>query len=334
MPLVERPGGGQLVVHCLDLGGRGLGLADRGLVPGAGAGAQPLHPAGQVGAAPAHQRGRHLLGDVHLGGLGDPVEQIAHHHPLGLDPVARGRPLLGQPVLGAREPVDVEQRAQQVGPVLGLGPEEAGEVTLREQHHLAELVDVEPQPHAQVLGALVDPGAHRFPATVGQPLDGELRLLGGEALAPLLRPLLLGTTDHPDPLARQGQLAADLGARVRTGVVAAQPLLLAADAGDRAVEREDDRVEQRGLAGAGRAPQQEEPVAAHLVEVDLLRARERTEGAQGERVQPHRAASIRSAAPSARASSSRSAAVAATPRTCCTNSPATSSSVRPRSRSW
>ena len=60
-----------------------------------------------------------------------------------------------------------------------------------------------------------------------------------------------GRRIDPQPLAAEGQLAGDLGAHVRGGVVAAEPLLLAAGAGHRAVEGEDDRVEQRGLARAG-----------------------------------------------------------------------------------
>src|SRR3712207_8967537 len=52
--------------------------------------------------------------------------------------------------------------------------------------------------------------------------------------------------------------------------------LLAAGTRHRAVEREDDRVEQGRLAGAGRAPEQEEPVAAGVVEVDLDRSEEHT----------------------------------------------------------
>ena len=45
----------------------------------------------------------------------------------------------------------------------------------------------EPQPGAQVLRALVDAGADRLPAAVGPALHGELGLLGGPALAALLR---------------------------------------------------------------------------------------------------------------------------------------------------
>ena len=293
------------------------------------------HPRRHVAArtAPDEFRGQRL-GDVDVGDLGDAGQERAHPDLALGDALAGGGPLLGEPVLGPGEAVDVEQRAQEVRAVLGLGPEEPGEVALREEHDLAELVDVEPEAETQVLGALVDAGADRLPAAVGEPLDGQLGLLGGRALAALLGTLLLRAPGDQEPFAAERQLAADLGAGRRVGVVAAQPLLLAARPGDGAVQREDDGVEQRRLAGPGRPPQQEQAVAAHLVEVDRGGAGERAERGEGELVQPHRAASARSAAPRARASSSRSAAVAATPRTCWTNSPAISTSLRPRMRSW
>ena len=197
------------------------------------------------------------------------------------------RALRGQPVLDLGEPADVEEGAQQPAAVLRLGAQEACEVALREQHHLAELLGREPQPGAQVLRPLVDPGADRVPVGPGPALHGELGLLGRPAVAALLGPLLLGTADHAEPFAAEGDLAGDLGADVGAGVVAAEPLLLPARARHRAVEREHDGVEQRRLAGAGRTPEQEQPVAPDLVEVDLHGVGERAERREGQRVQPH-----------------------------------------------
>ena len=168
-------------------------------------------------------------------------------------------------------------------------------------------------------------------SVAGPALHGQLGLLGGPALTTLLGPLLLGAADDPQPLGAEGHLAGDLGADVGAGMVAAEPLLLAAGTGDRAVEGEHDGVEQGGLARAGGAPQQEQAVAAGLVEVDPHRLGERTERGQRERVQPHASTSARAAAASARPSRSRSAGVAGTARTRLTNSPTTSRSLRPRS---
>jgi hypothetical protein len=57
-----------------------------------------------------------------------------------------------------------------------------------------------------------------------------------------------------------------------------------------AIQRERDRVEDRRLAGASWALEQEQAAAGELVEVDSLRRRVRAEGLQFERVQPHQAA--------------------------------------------
>jgi hypothetical protein len=53
------------------------------------------------------------------------------------------------------------------------------------------------------------------------------------------------------------------------------------------VEREDDGVEQRRLAGARVAVDEEQPRLAERVEVDLLRPAERLEGLDPQPVQPH-----------------------------------------------
>ena len=87
------------------------------------------------------------------------------------------------------------------------------------------------------------------------------------------------------------------------------------------------------VPGARRAPEQEQAVTADLVQVDLRGVGERPEGGERQGVQPHEASSAAAAATSARCRSARSASAAGTPRTCATNSAATSRSLRPRSRS-
>ena len=333
--LVDGPRRGQLRVDRGGLpGGLVGGSGGRG-ESGAGRRTDGGHP--RVHAGPrsrAHELRRQVLGDVDVGDLRDPRQQGAHRRAHRLQGGAGRGALGGQPLLGPGEPVDVEERAQQPATVLGLGAQEAGEIALRQQHHLAELLGGEPQPGAEVVRSLVDARTDRLPGARRPALDGELGLLGRRPAAALLGPLLLGPADHADPLAGQGDLARHLGADGVAGVVAAQPALLAPSAGHRAVEGVDDPVEQRRLTRAGRAPQQEEAVAAGVVEVDLDGVGERPERGEGQGVNPHRAASSRSAAVRARPSSASSAGPAWTPRTCWTNSPATSRSLRPRSRSW
>ncbi len=75
---------------------------------------------------------------------------------------------------------------------------------------------------------------------------------------------------------------------------AAQPLGRATVAGHVAVQREADRVEHAGLAGAGRPGQQEQPGVGEVVEVDGDGAGERPERRHLEDVEPHPAPCVRS----------------------------------------
>ena len=166
--LVDGPGGGQFGVGRARLLGRAVGLLLRGDQAPRGRGPHGGDPRRHVAArASADELGRERLRDVDVGDLGHPRQQRAQPRLALGHPLAGRGPLLRQPLLGLREASDVEQRAQQFGAVLGLGAQEAREVALGQQHHLAELVDVEAQAGAQVLGALVDPGADRLPAPVG-----------------------------------------------------------------------------------------------------------------------------------------------------------------------
>ena len=85
-----------------------------------------------------------------------------------------------------------------------------------------------------------------------------------------------------------GKLARDAGFGGGLGVVAAQPLAVLAGTGHGSVEGEADGIQHAGLAGAGGAVQQEQPVRAQPVEVDVLGAGERAERGNFEAVDPHR----------------------------------------------
>ena len=74
------------------------------------------------------------------------------------------------------------------------------------------------------------------------------------------------------------EFAGDAGFGGGLRVVAAQPLPVLPGPGNRSVEGEADGVQDAGLARAGGAVEQEEPVCAEPVEVDPLRAGKRAEG--------------------------------------------------------
>src|SRR5690606_35123201 len=107
----------------------------------------------------------------------------------------------------------------------------------------------------------------------------------------------------------------------------------AAHPGDPAVQGEADRVQHRGLAGAGGAVHEEQPGGAEPVEVDLLGAGERAEGLDGEAVQSHQAEAslIRSSSRAVR-TSFRSSAEAGAPRAQSTKSNTRSDSARSAGR--
>src|SRR5581483_2867873 len=113
--------------------------------------------------------------------------------------------------------------------------------------------------------------------------------------------------------------------------------------GDPAVEGEPDRVEQRGLARAGLAVQQEQARGGQLVEADLHGAAERAERGHAQPVRAHQPAASPVLASSGSASSFlassnasvrslRSPAEGGSFLTCRTNSAATSRSARPATR--
>src|SRR5581483_7330105 len=131
------------------------------------------------------------------------------------------------------------------------------------------------------------PGGDGPPGPVGELLEQDLRLLGGGAGAAALGPLLLRLAGDAHPAPAEGHLEAYLGRRAGRGVIRAEPARLAPLAGDPAVEGEPDRVEQRGLARAGLAVQQEQARGGQLVEADLHGAAERAERGHAQLVRAH-----------------------------------------------
>ncbi len=257
-----------------------------------------------------------------------------------------GPALLREPGLDGLEPLGVEQSAQQLAALLRVGPQEAREVPLRQQHHLAELVPAHPDQPVDLLAGLLVRLAHRPPAgpvragarAVRRPLAQQgLGPLDGHARADLLRPGLLGDPDDLQPPAAERQLQPDLGQPVGLGVVAAQPVG-PAGAGHLAVEGVADRVQHAALARSGGAAQQEQAAGGQRVEVDRLGAGEGAEGGHGQPVESHRGCSAfrsvvsRTRSKPSRSQPSSSGSGSAPGRTCRRKPSAISRSVRPLTR--
>ena len=169
---------------------------------------------------------------------------------------------------------EVEEADQDLAALLRLALQERVELALRQDHRAREAVVVEAED-------AVDLGAHLLDA-VGDRLGRAVR----DPLEALLRGLV-GADRAGDPVA----LFADAELehhREPLGAVADELLVVVAHARDLSVEREDDRVDQRRLAGAGRAGDREE-VEAGEVELELLA--EGGEAFERELVRPHCVAS-------------------------------------------
>ena len=137
-----------------------------------------------------------------------------------------------------------------------------------------------PSSRSTVSPDVVDPRqpVRRVPARRrAHPGQRRLRVLLRRPAAALLGSLVLGAAHHPQPMPADGQLEPHLGdarpaRRSRTAAASPGP-----HSRHGAEQRERHRVEQRRLARAGVAVQQEQPVRAEPVEVDDLTRRVRPE---------------------------------------------------------
>ena len=174
------------------------------------------------------------------------------------------------------EPDGAEQLLQQPALAVG-GVQELRELALGQQHDLVELLGRHAHEVLDLVIGLARAGGDGSPRAAVRLLEQDLGLLGGGPAAPPLRALLLGLAGDAYPAAAHGRLELDLGRRAGRRVIRAQPPGLAPLAGDPAVQGEPDRVQQRGLARAGLAVQQEQARAGQVVEAHLDGAAERTE---------------------------------------------------------
>lgn len=329
--VVGAPGGGLPA-----LGGRDRRAGDVEPLPGLGArhSGQGLYGLGEAGFAGPPVDGRAARGLRH------PVREREEPLVAFPYPLLGGAPQFGEPLLDRGEPPGVEEPAQELAAGLGVGSQEAGEVALRQEHDLAELLAAHTEELGDLLTDLLVGLAERLPGAGSRVMGAQsaLGLLGGEATAPPLGPRLGRESGDLQAAVPHGQIERDLGGGAGRGVVAAQGGAGGlSGAGNGSVQGVADGVEDGGLARAGRSVEEEEAGGRQSVEVDLLGGAEGAEGRDGEAVQSHRPASCpavstrtSSKAPSSTVRSSPSGP--APPRTWATKSSAICWSVRSRSR--
>ena len=231
-----------------------------------------------------------------------------------------GLRLPGQFLFHGFKALGTEQALQQLQTVGRLGAQERREVPLRQHDHARELVPVHAQDVGDLGAGLIIPARFLHPRAVDAFAQQRVGLLDREAVpAPGARLVPRGRAGDFEVPALGREFAGDarLGGGLR--VVAAQPLSVLAGPGNRSVEGEADGVQDAGLARAGGAVQQEQPVCAQAVEVDPLRAGKRAERGNLQAVDPHRDTPSRRTASSASARTAASASEAGLPRTCSRN---------------
>ncbi len=103
-----------------------------------------------------------------------------------------------QPALDVGEPAGVEQALEQRPAPLGVGPQEVRELALRQQHHLAELGQGEPEQPADQVPGLVQPGATASASR--RPVRSSSSTLACSVVVPL--PRCLGRSHAGDRVTR------------------------------------------------------------------------------------------------------------------------------------
>ena len=320
----------------LPRGIRSLGLDRRRLKP------RPL-----CGDAPGHPRDRRtrLAGSLALARAlllravarqqlrelpREPLHLAARAAEFGLEPLEAQL----QRVVVLGEAARAEQRAQQRLPLLASREQELLEAVLREQDDLQELLLRE----LHDLGDLRADGAQLRlepdPELAVAHRELGLRLLRGEPVAARLRPRVFGRPPQPVAAVADRELELDVARVVWRAVIAAQlrhGARLAVVARHTAVQREADRVEDRGLPGPRLPADEEDAVVAERVEVDRLRRAIRSEARHRDAMHPHRAASAAARSATSSAIRADSASLGPSPpRTKRRNASISSVSGRPR----
>ena len=255
------------------------------------------------------------------------TDKGAHLLPRGVEAPLRFAAPCVEVALVLLESARAEERAQERLPLLSRREEEPGELVLREQDHLLELLSSEPEHLAEGEADIARLSGAPDPHAVDELLELGAGGFGGEASTALRGTVVLGSARDPPTRVADGELEAHLGRVGEEAVVAAPSRLGTLVARHAAVQSEAHPVENARLACA-RAPRDEEDaVAVERVEVDALRLTERSEPGQLERVELHVATGA-----ARRATSSRSARSRA-PRTSRTSSASRSDAPSP-ARTW
>ena len=153
------------------------------------------------------------------------------------------------------EAAGVEEAAQQLRPVLGVGAQEAREVALRQQHHLAELLPAHAEQLADLLADLLVGAAEALP--VAAPASySRSQVWAFSAVMPVPRFLGRRCSGRRVISSRRPPTVRSRTTSVRVPGAAWSlrrvPARLLAGAGHAAVEGVAHGVEDRGLARAGR----------------------------------------------------------------------------------
>ncbi len=128
-----------------------------------------------------------------------------------------------EPALGRRVPIDAKEAREDLAPFLIARPQETGELALGEEHHLRELVGVHAHQGGDLALHLLHALAQRAPVAVAQLPQVHAALVGGGALAPRPRALMLGHPEHPNPPSLHRKLKLNLRLRIEGSEVADDP---------------------------------------------------------------------------------------------------------------
>jgi len=261
----------------------GEGLAVQGAGPGAGGcgeGGGVVGPGGVLGGF-----------EVVAGCLLDAFGQAQD---VGAGLVAR---LGGEGFAGGEEFFDeaeaagAEEGAEQDAAFGCVGAQELGELVLREQDDLAELLPGQAQEGLDLFSGFLVGLDDAFPLAVSVFVEDPLVQVGFGLLVDQfcavaqVGSLLGGDSADLQALAGEGYFQGHFAPQVGGRVIAAQPHV--AFVRRQAVEGEADGGEQGALAGAGVAVQEEQAVGGQGVEVDGVLAGEGAEGLQAQGVQTH-----------------------------------------------
>jgi hypothetical protein len=216
------------------------------------------------------------------------VHGIAHRLHRGPACLLRGRPALDQPGLRPLQQLGAEQSLQQRPLDLGPGGEEAGELALRQQHGLHELGVGQPDRPGDLVLDVAEVVRDQLTAVdrvrAGQPVQVHGHVCRSGAGTSLLRPVVARRPPDPVPaaLGLEDQLHHRLGAGRR--MVGLQPFQHGRTLRRLAVQGEADGIQDGGLAGAGRALDQEQPGIAEPGQIQLGPLGERADGGHAQPV--------------------------------------------------